>query len=257
MDLGVSYASAHLPQHIEADIRHLAEIGCTEVLFALQENHIYTLFHQWVPSASRMHHALRWGLLATAAVAALSAGGMDRIAARRPGLAWGLVAAGVLWTATMGSWPLSLSVFPGVAERAMHTCSELWLTPIEPEREAPTRVPDERSMLDGVYWKTSLPITYDVHEGWSPLTTEEEAKGVRIQATLDAMLTGFPSPHAVPAGACVLVDAGISLLPAQQIDARLRAIGASHEILEIPARTFHGQDTPRRWDLYRLPESTP
>ena len=43
MDLGVSYVSAHVPDHIDADMRHLAEIGCTEVLFALQENHIYHL----------------------------------------------------------------------------------------------------------------------------------------------------------------------------------------------------------------------
>lgn len=216
------------------------------------ENHVYTLFHQWVPSASRMHHALRWGLLATAAVAALTAIGMDRIAVKRPGLAWGLLAAGVLWTATVGPWPLQLSVFPGVAERALAPCSELWLTPIEPERDIPSRVPDERSMLDGVYWKTSLPITYDVHEGWSPLTPAAQADGDRIQASLDAILTGFPPPHPVPPAACVLVDAGISLLPFEQVDTRLRAIGAQHQVLEIPARTFHGQDVPRRWDLYRL-----
>jgi len=43
MDLGVSYVPAHLPQHIEADMRHLAEIGCNEALFALQENHFFTL----------------------------------------------------------------------------------------------------------------------------------------------------------------------------------------------------------------------
>jgi len=43
MELGVSYIPAHLPEHIEADMHRLAEIGCTEVLFALQENHFYTL----------------------------------------------------------------------------------------------------------------------------------------------------------------------------------------------------------------------
>lgn len=43
MELGVSYISAHLPDHIEADMKHLQEIGCTEVLFALQENHLNTL----------------------------------------------------------------------------------------------------------------------------------------------------------------------------------------------------------------------
>ena len=43
MDLGVSYIPAHLPEHIDVDMRRLAAIGCTEVLFALQENHIYNL----------------------------------------------------------------------------------------------------------------------------------------------------------------------------------------------------------------------
>ena len=43
MDLGVSYISTHLPGHIDLDMKHLAEIGCTEVLFALQENHFRTL----------------------------------------------------------------------------------------------------------------------------------------------------------------------------------------------------------------------
>lgn len=43
MELGVSYIPAHLPDHIEADMRHLKEIGCTEVLFALQENHLVNL----------------------------------------------------------------------------------------------------------------------------------------------------------------------------------------------------------------------
>jgi|BarGraNGADG00212_2_1021979.scaffolds.fasta_scaffold17934_2 hypothetical protein len=43
MDLGVTYISAHQPQHIAPDMQHLQEIGCSEVLFALQENHIDVL----------------------------------------------------------------------------------------------------------------------------------------------------------------------------------------------------------------------
>lgn len=43
MELGVSYVSAHNPDHIDTDMRRLADIGCTEVLFALQENHIVHL----------------------------------------------------------------------------------------------------------------------------------------------------------------------------------------------------------------------
>lgn len=43
MELGVTYIPPHLPDHIDADMKNLKEIGCTEVLFAIQENHIYNL----------------------------------------------------------------------------------------------------------------------------------------------------------------------------------------------------------------------
>jgi len=43
MELGVTYIAVHLPDHIEADMRQLRDIGCTEVLFALQENHLVYL----------------------------------------------------------------------------------------------------------------------------------------------------------------------------------------------------------------------
>lgn len=43
MELGVTYIATHLPDHIQADMKHLKSIGCTGVLFALQENHIVTL----------------------------------------------------------------------------------------------------------------------------------------------------------------------------------------------------------------------
>ncbi|MHB0857071.1 MAG: hypothetical protein ACYC5M_05820 [Anaerolineae bacterium] len=43
MELGVSYVPSYLPQHLEVDMRHLRGIGCTEVLFALQENHLVHL----------------------------------------------------------------------------------------------------------------------------------------------------------------------------------------------------------------------
>jgi hypothetical protein len=43
MELGVSYVSAHLPQHIREDMQEIKSIGCSEVLFALQENHFEAL----------------------------------------------------------------------------------------------------------------------------------------------------------------------------------------------------------------------
>jgi hypothetical protein len=48
MKLGVSYIPPHQPIHIEADLKHMKEIGCTDVLFALQENHF-----QWLNGAIR------------------------------------------------------------------------------------------------------------------------------------------------------------------------------------------------------------
>ena len=71
MELGVSYISAHLPEHIEADMHHLAEIGCTEVLFALQENHIHILsgalrFGAHIARAQGLHpYAVIWGFANT------------------------------------------------------------------------------------------------------------------------------------------------------------------------------------------------
>ena len=43
MELGVSYVPAHWPYHVAADMAHMKSIGCTEVLVALQENHVGTL----------------------------------------------------------------------------------------------------------------------------------------------------------------------------------------------------------------------
>jgi len=67
MDLGVSYIASHLPQHIEADMAHLSEIGCNQVLFALQENHLRTLTGalEFGAAIAKEHglapHAVIWG----------------------------------------------------------------------------------------------------------------------------------------------------------------------------------------------------
>ncbi|MBN2456374.1 MAG: hypothetical protein JXB29_07575 [Sedimentisphaerales bacterium] len=48
MRIGVSYIPSHQPNYLEADMKYLKEIGCTDVLFALQENHF-----QWLNGAVR------------------------------------------------------------------------------------------------------------------------------------------------------------------------------------------------------------
>ena len=71
MQLGVSYIPAHLPWHIERDLGELAEIGCTDVLFAIQENHFDTLHGpltfgpELARRAGLRPQAVIWGLLNT------------------------------------------------------------------------------------------------------------------------------------------------------------------------------------------------
>ena len=43
MELGVSYIPPANPRHVAADLGELAQMGCSHVLFALQENHLDTL----------------------------------------------------------------------------------------------------------------------------------------------------------------------------------------------------------------------
>ena len=43
LKLGVTYIASHLPDHIKEDMAELVEIGCKDVLFAVQENHLITL----------------------------------------------------------------------------------------------------------------------------------------------------------------------------------------------------------------------
>ena len=48
MKIGASYIPPHQPLHIESDMKYMKEIGCNQVLFALQENHF-----QWLNGAVR------------------------------------------------------------------------------------------------------------------------------------------------------------------------------------------------------------
>lgn len=47
MNLGVSYIPAHLPHHIETDMKAMSDIGCNQVLFAMSENNIFILEGAW------------------------------------------------------------------------------------------------------------------------------------------------------------------------------------------------------------------
>ncbi|MFI4913082.1 MAG: hypothetical protein ACIAQZ_15595 [Sedimentisphaeraceae bacterium JB056] len=48
MKIGASYIPPHQPCHIESDMKYMKQIGCDQVLFALQENHF-----QWLNGSVR------------------------------------------------------------------------------------------------------------------------------------------------------------------------------------------------------------
>ncbi len=219
-------------------------------------NPLYIAVHRWVPSASRMHHALRWGVLATAAVAALAALGLERLAARRPPLAWGLLAAGVAWAAIAGPWPLKLHAFPGDVERATADCGAIWLAPSRLDRSL-GRVPGEPYLLQGVAWRRFYPVTWDSTQGRPPPTVAEAAASQRAEASIQALIAGHPPPEPLPPRTCLLVDRGASLVPAEALGARLRSLGAQADELVLPAGSFHGQEEPRTWEIHRFAGAGP
>ncbi len=57
MNLGVSYIPAHLPQHLETDMKEMNRIGCNQVLYAMSENNIFILEGAWKygPDLAKAH----------------------------------------------------------------------------------------------------------------------------------------------------------------------------------------------------------
>ncbi len=215
-------------------------------------NPVYMWVFRWVPSASRMHHAMRWGSLMTVGLAAFSALGIHQLARRIPSLALATLVSGLLWVVFLGPWPLALNPFPGQVEQSLGTCSQVLVAPRLPQRGA-RRTPGEFQLLQGLHQRPSYPILFDALQGFAPPTSRQREISFRRRNSLEALLSGSAPSSALPSQSCVLVDGELSTHPMSAVDARLSAQGARHEQLLLPPGTFHLQDEPRVYEIYRLP----
>jgi hypothetical protein len=181
----------------------------------------YLVVFQWLPGASRMRHPVRWGVLVIAGLVPIVAAGVDRIGGRR---AWGVVAAGALWAAIVGPWPLPERPFPGAAFERLRGCSEV-LYPGLPERPA-----DRVDRLDAIHGRPRYPRRVDPGGGFGD-APDPEVSTAR-EAALQALLaTGDAS--GIPAGACLVVDPAVN--PAAS--AALTAEWGEPERVALPAHT--------------------
>lgn len=165
-----------------------------------RENPVYTLVYQWVPSASRMRHPLRYGLLLAVALVALTVRGTDLWGEKRPRLAGWLVAAGAAWAVLVGPWPLRSSPLPADLLAAIAPCDEFLLA-------APASGDRQRNAihrLEALAWKPAYPVDESRAGGVGAPTGQQRARSAERVADLAAALRG--DPGAVGAGTCVLYD---------------------------------------------------
>ncbi len=215
-------------------------------------NPVYVFFHRWVPSAARMHHALRWGLLLSVGLCALTALGTDELRRWRAWLGPASLVAALAWVSLAGPWPLPANPFPGVAEQALGNCQEVLLAPGRPSAHA-RRTPGELTLLEGVHWKPSWPALQDPLQDMPQPSAAELATSLARQRSLDALLAGGEPLEPLPAGACVLLDPEISSVPSELARQRLGSRFGEPQLLTIPARSFHGQQEPRLLEVWRIP----
>lgn len=203
-------------------------------------NPLYELVYQWVPTASRMHHPLRWGLLCAVGLAGLVATGTDQMRRRWPDHAALAIAAALGWAALVGPWPLRRAPFPDLA--AFDGCTELlYLSAADNQGEA-----DDARRLDGLLWLPRFPLDNLASSGTAPPTAREQATSAAREAALQARLAGQAAD--LPPGTCVL--------------ARPEDIGASGPALRAafgePAGRLdgsvfqRGDGPPKTLDVYRV-----
>lgn len=205
-------------------------------------NVLYGMVYRWIPTAPRMHHPLRWGLLLLAATAALVAAGADRLGERRPRVALGVLIAGAAWAVLVGPWPQRATPFPGEAARAVAGCAELW-TPdgVGPGAEC------RWAVADGILGVPRYPVAWcRMRNQPPPLQADMGRNGPRVDA-MRRVLAG--DARARTDGACVAVrgDADARVLE------RLAATLGPPERYAVPPATLFSDGEPHTLLLFPAP----
>jgi hypothetical protein len=207
-------------------------------------NPVYDFVYQWVPTASRMRHPMRWATLLAVAMTAVTARGVDGLRARWPDHALLAVATALAWVGFVGPWPLRESPFPGDTIAALAGCTAIVL-PAEPPGD---RERDDVRRLEGLLWVPRTPSDDHGNGGTGAPSATMAAADVAREAALAAALDGEPADLG---GACVLFEpqwVGSDGLAVRQ--RLLAAFGAPVATL-VPTRLFAADGIPRRIEVYR------
>lgn len=165
-----------------------------------RENPVYTFIYQWLPTASRMRHPLRYGLLLTVALAAMTVAGTERWRENRSRLVTIALVAAAAWAILAGPWPLRSSPLPTALLAAVEPCEEFVLAAPPPDDRQRNGV----RRLEALTWKPAYPVDESRSGGVGEPTAFHRARSSTVVTDLAVALRG--DPGAIGAGTCVLLD---------------------------------------------------
>lgn len=202
-------------------------------------NPVYAAVYRWVPTASRLRHPNRWGILLLAGTAALVAAGADQLARRRPRMTGALLAGGAAWIAWVGPYPIRATAFPGALLDAVDGCTEIWVPP------TPAEGPCTWTQAEGLFWRPRYPATWCRERNVAPPTRATlAANGPRAGAMMQ-LVSGVETR--VPTGTCVVVDEAVWGGALATLEARL---GPPRHV-DVPAHTALADALAHRVAIFR------
>jgi hypothetical protein len=216
-----------------------------------REHPIYQWVYQWVPTASRQRHPMRWLGLSTIGFAVATAWGVDALRTRWPRLIPGVVVGALAWVALVGPWPLRQSPFPQDVVDAFAGCEAIVLdrVPIG-EREV-----DDLQRLEGLLWLPRAPVQSQGTGGTGKPTEAFRTWARAHEGALQRLMVGGKVRREdleSLRGSCVVQEASWS---PEGHDQRRQALDANlgPPSAVLPVRgLFAKESAPRTLRIYRL-----
>ena len=216
------------------------------------ENPAYPAVYQWVPTASRQRHPMRWATLLLVGMAAATAFGVDRARKKWPDHTLVAVVAGAGWVAWVGPWPLREADFPQEVVDALGSFEALVL----PRVPGGERDLDDVHRLEGLLWVPRAPARSRGTTGVGGPTPEMRTWSKSVEEALAARLGGAAPPAEDPlAGTCVIFEKSWFDQDGDRIRASLVRTFGDPAFALAPNDLFMADGTQRRVEVF-LPGGT-